>query len=223
MKYTIDSNHREYFLQHQAIEFDALLDSPKLQTLNQIIGQIVNQSSPEKQFVQGRDLWRQNEFIRKIVMQKKFARIASELTEQKIIRLGYDQLIPAPIAPILFGNSADPYYNFLNKTMMLSEFSGLQGTVCGLLLCVQGVGLEAGGESPFSTIMGNGVFISPDCVIDFKELYNRPGYLYFLIVYCQSSTVYIHQNHDLHADAMRNLGYSYGDKLKDKFNPILLR
>lgn len=223
MKYTIDSNHRDYFLEHQAIEFDALIDPIKLSSLHQALSRVLDTPYSDKIFIQGRDLWRSSDFIRKVVTQKKLAQIASDLTEKKIIRLGFDELIPTPGSTPGSNNATDPYHNLLDKKIKLAEFTGLQGVLSGLVLCLQGGGAEALGVTPFSTQPGNGVFLGPDFEIDFKELYERPGYLYFLIVYCQSSTVYVYQANDPHPQVMKALGYSYGDTLKDKLNPILLR
>ena len=52
--------------------------------------------SPEMLFLQGRDLWRSSPSLHKLAAQVRFAEIASELIEKKPLRLGYDQLIPAP-------------------------------------------------------------------------------------------------------------------------------
>jgi hypothetical protein len=188
--------------------------------LHQSLEKTVQGQTPEKIFITGRDLWRSHEAIRKVVTQKRLAQIASELTEQKPVRLGFDELFSDPGSIKM----QDSYHQLLEKKMKLSDITSLQGTICGLMLCLQGSGVQPC-EVPtaFSTTAGNGIFLSPDFVIDFQELYERQGYLYILIVYCQSSTVYIHQSLDPHAHALKALGYTYGDKLKDKLNPILIR
>lgn len=46
---------------------------------------------------------------------------------------------------------------------------------------------------------------------------------YLLIVYAENSATYVHKNQDLHAHLMKELGYVYGDRLKDKIHPLLIK
>ena len=76
----------------------------------------------------------------------------------------------------------------------------------------------------FSAKAGNGVFFSPQATIDFQILFTkRQGFAYILVVYVQSTTVYILNTNDPHAHTLKKYGYVFGDKLSDKSNPIIYR
>jgi len=216
MKQTSDSQHRNYFNQHQLVEFEQLLIPAQLQQLKGAVSIALTEktgaeATPQKLFEGGRDLWRAHDNVRKIVGFKDLARIASELLEQSTIRLGYDMFFPG--------------VDLMGRTMTLQEMSSLQGVICGLMVCLEGSTSSETEETPsiFARKAGNGVYFRPELLIDFSELNNRPGHSYLLIVYVQASTVYIFQENDPHAHAMKSLGYSFGDKLSDKLNPILIR
>lgn len=234
MKFALDSNHRDFFQKNLAIEFDGLLDEKHLIPFKSHINMALaarlkekkEPQSPENLFMAGRDLWRMDASIRKIDAHRKFAEIASELITHKPLRLGYDQYIPAPPAPQVLGHHRTPYDDLLHRTPSLEEISSLQGLLCGLMLCIQAPDTIETQDTHaiFSAKAGNGVFFSPQAIIDFQALvHKRQGFAYILIVYVQSSTVYILNTEDPHAHTLKNYGYVFGDKLSDKSNPIIYR
>lgn len=235
MKFTLDSSHRDYYLQHRAIEFDALLTPIELKQLKKAVSlslsertgfepEKLSKATPECLFMAGRDLWRTHEALKKIILQRRLAEIAAELTEKKPIRIGFDELFPETGTPDVVSTLKDPYHLLLNKKRLLSEICCLQGILCGLMLCLEGDATPSDEKlSPFSRLSGNGVFLSPDFPIDFKELYERPAHTYLLIVYCQDSALYIYQPDDPHGNILKQMGYSFGDKLKDNLHPVMIR
>ena len=218
MKFTIDSQHREYFRQHLAIEFDDLLASAQLKKLTKALFLVLSErmgldqekaskATAEQLFMAGRDLWRAHDTVQKVITQRRLAEFASELTGQKTIRLGFDEFFPDPGPKSVFSKIADPYHKLLNKKIVLSEICCLQGVLCGLMLCLEGDGTKADEQlSAFTRVPGNGVYMGPDFLIDFTELYERLGHKYLLIVYSQSSTVYIHQKEDPHGACHETTG-----------------
>jgi hypothetical protein len=234
MKFAVDSNHRDYFHKNQAIEFDALLTEKQVKLLASHIKLALsarlnsnNSISPENNFLAGRDLFRLDPIIRKIVIQKHLAEIASELIDQKPLRLGYDQFIPFPPTQQILDHHQSPYCHLLNSTPTLQEMSSLQGVLCGLLICIEAkVKFDDHPEEErtfFSRKAGNGVFYHPNAKLNFADLVKSPGCSYLLVVYVHSTTVYILNTLDPNTYLLKNYGYSLGDKLTDKLNPIIIR
>src|SRR5262249_25423812 len=135
MKFAIDSNHRDYFQKNHTIEFDGLLNENQLVVLKSRLNETLKARlkekkvalpAPENLFREGRDLWRTDEPLRKIVAHRKFGEIASELISQKPLRLGYDQYISPPPPQILLGHQQTTYALLLSKVLSLEELSSLQ-------------------------------------------------------------------------------------------------
>ena len=63
----------------------------------------------------------------------------------------------------------------------------------------------------------------PRISIPFAELSQNPDSLYLLIAYVSDSAVYILNEQDPHVHFLKSLDYTFGDKLKEKTHPILIR
>ncbi len=227
MKFAVHFQHRDYFNKQGFIEFQDLLSPAQLDPLNHSIQEVLAQrmnipviglseAQPQLLFLQGYDLWRSNPTIRKTVASPKLAEIASELTQQQPLRLGFDEYFPSPLN-----------YLELLKQGDLNGLSCIQGIVCGLMLCLKGPAVEspttAAASSIFSRIPGHAVFFHPTSPIDLQELGSNSEYAYLLITYVKSNAVYTFQPNDPHTHALKQWGYSFGDKLSDKLNPILTK
>lgn len=245
MKFSVASEHRNYFQNKQTIEFEALLSSDQTRQLvvaietvlskrlNVRTGQLKQQQA-ETLFLSGHDLWRQNDYIKRIATQPRLAEIASELIEQKKLRLGYDQYFPFPKQRIA-DNVLNPYADLLLKQPTLKDISSVNGLLCGLMLCLNNIeNEESPPENPqgkdllppvnlFSKKAGHGVYFSPEARIDFRQLLHHPEQNYLLIVYTQQLSQYILTEADPHTHSLKRLGLVFGDKLTDKLNPIVCR
>jgi hypothetical protein len=235
MRHTISSEHLDYFQKLNLIEFEELLtedqlkkldgaiDAALLQRLN-ISPTLMERQTATQLFTAGRDLWRSHEAIRKIVTAPRLAKIASELTRKRIVRLGYDQFFPY-VKPFSNLIAAGPYVDLLNQTTTIGAVSSLQGITCGVMLCLQcGEEIErAVGSDIFATTPGHGVFFNTEALIDFSQLFQRPNAKYLMLVFTQQAAVYLFNKNDPNNSSLRQIGYSYSDKLKDKLNPILYR
>lgn len=220
MKFTIDYNHRDYFQKNGAIQFEELLSEEQAAKLLKHANTVLSNrlktpfSTPENLFFAGRDLYKSDPEISKIVSQKGFAEIAYELLHKKPIRLGYDQFIP----------SGSKSY-FASAQLSLQQLGSLQGVIGGLILCIKAPDSthQESKTLAFPAKVGHGTFLSAEATIDFSELSKYSGSSYLLIVYASESSVFILNETDPFAIAMKNYGYSLGDKLKDKINPIVFR
>jgi hypothetical protein len=235
MKLVVDANHKEYFEKHQAIEFEGLLGGPQLEALQMCLKISLSSridadlnkldSTPQqKLFMAGRDLWRTDPFLSKIVRQKQLAEIASELIHRRPIRLGYDQFFPCPSMKLL-PHQQDTYSQLLMKEATLQEISAMQGVLCGLMLCLESnpSAVSAMETSIFSPKAGNGVFFNAERKISFQEIFERQGCSYLLITYVGIHSVYMLNLQDPQVHNLKSYGYVFGDKLSDKLHPILYR
>lgn len=71
---------------------------------------------------------------------------------------------------------------------------------------------------------GNVTYFAPEEQIDFAELSALGSKGQFLmVVYVAKTTLYIMQNRDPHVHALKQLGYAFGDRLRDNIHPIIHR
>lgn len=177
---------------------------------------------PQGLFEAGRDLWRDSSDILSLISQRKVVEIASRLVKQKPLRLGFDQLFP-PAATALEGRE-DSYHHFLRKKSSLAQVCSLQGVACGLILRLDPLSHASLLQEPcFPQKTANGVFLHPDAVMDWPYLLGRGGSRFYLVVYAQPVSLYVLNRSDPQAKALKNFGYSVGDRLKDTLNPIVFR
>lgn len=256
MKYAVASEHRDFYQKQHAIEFESLLSSEHLRQLiaadDTVLAErlgvkpedVKNQAS-HKLFMAGRDIWRSDEYLKRFIVHSHLSEIASELIEQKPLRLGYVQFFPGPPRRLNPHSQPDPYAQFLQHQHSLKEVSCLQTVLCGLMLCLSSFGTEPEENrkgfniveantasldqatvqpvSVFCKKAGNGIFFTPDVPIDFQQLWEHPGQTYLMIVYTHFVTQYILNENDPHGHALKRLGYVFGDRLSDKLNPIVHR
>ena len=196
MPFATAKEHRDFFRDHQRIEFENLLtDSQCLQ---------IQKATRARDA--GRDLWRDNAAIKKIVCNRDFAQIASELMGVRELRIGYDQMVD--LLP--------------KESASLVDISCIQGVVCGLIICIQKPSDE---EEEFSEFfpqhVGTGIFFSAETPIPFEDLAEAHQGSYFMIAYAAKDAVYIHQDRDPSLHKWKSLGYAFGDRLQDLLHPII--
>ena len=234
MNFAVDGSHRDFYRKHQWIEFEGLLSPARLLAIEKEIHEVLCKRigipdkekpsaeeplfSEDAEFRAGRDLWRGRQSLKKIALSKNLAQVASEIIEQKPLRIGYDQFLPSPLLGLEENNF---YTDLLKTTPTLQEMSPLQGVLCGLLICLKSTPNEEKPSTLFSPVAGNGVLFAPDHPIAFDELVSRQGSKYLLIAYAGSKSVFIHQSGDTHPSHFKKLGLNFGDRLNDLLNPIV--
>lgn len=231
MNFSVVREHRNFFKQHHWLECEGVLAPAELSRLKGGIAEALaqragKQSSVEKmgaeeKFLLGRDLWRSAPVLKKTVLGKSLAGVASELIEHKPLRFGYDMLFPS-INHAQAKSGA--YADLLSRTPTLAEMSCIQGVLCGAMLCIDGpaaIAEEKSASSLFSSVPGNGVFFSPDWHLPLHEIDSRQGFTYLLLVYTKANAVYLLQEGDPHVHTFKHLGYNFGDRLNDLHNPVV--
>lgn len=224
MKFSLEPSQRDFFRKNNALELEALLSTQQVALLQEGVLEVSanffpkNNPDPKDFFLKAHDLWRINEKIKKITLNRSLADLAYELISEKPIRLGFDQLLP----PLL--NSKSDYPSLYIKDSF-RKISAVQDLICILILCVSGNGNAPRFEDgdPFPSQPGNGVYLSPDYQINYQHLFSRTNQTFFLIAYSGKYSQYLLIEEDPHRHALKKLGYVFGDTLHDSLNPILLR
>lgn len=217
-KFAVDPHHRDYFQKQHTIEFEELISEPHLKELRNDLANLLSKAPPAKHFEEGRDLWRRTASFKRLARNVAFAEIAADLTNHTQLRLGLDQFFP-PFEP-----SEPPYSNYLKGGFSLAESSSIQGVVCGLMLCLKAPSKP--NEQPsqlFSAKAGNGIFFDPNWLMPLQEKAGRSDGEYLLIVYAEPNAVYIQQQNDPLTHLWKGFDYVYGDKLKEKTHPLVLK
>ena len=235
MKFAVAKEHRDFFNKNHYVEFEGLIapnqikeildgiDSALSQRLSINKEQLIRQP-PEKLFMTGHDLWRMNESVKRVVLNNSLAEIASQLLEQSPLRLGYDQFFPKNMRSFYRKNA---YADLLINAKSLLDFSSIQGVLCGLMISLESDQdsrvVSEGVIDIFSKNTGNGIFFKPDATIDFQSLANNYTGQYLLIVYVQPASVYLFKEQDPHTHFLKGLGHVFGDRLSDRWHPIVFR
>lgn len=245
MKLAISPEQRHFFRKHRKLELEGLLSTEQLKKINSslegVIGKRLN-VRPDRAFLEppgriytaGRDVWRSEDVLKKLVLNSQFAELASELIEFKPLRIGFDQLYPSLPVEARPMDHSDPYRETLLRPQNLKELSCIQGVLCALAICL------VGSESPvlaedsegvatpsapviFPNVAGNGVIFDPQTTIDFRSILQKEPHRYLLITYTQATSLYFLQETDPLTHEMKRLGYVFGDRLSDKLHPIVYR
>lgn len=234
MKLAIIKEHRDFFQKNGLIEFEDFLTEEQIQAFDQGINQALAQKtglsaekwrqlSSDQLFVQGRDLWRSDEGLRKLTCQPRLAQIVSELIEQKPLRLGYSQLLTVRQSEPS-GKQPTVSSQFFQQQASLNDVSCLSGVACGLLLCLSGAEEE---ESHASDIFpykpGHAILFQPTLTVPWEQIYQHAGQRFYLITYTYLLAHYQLQPKDPHTHLLKHLGYVFNDKLSDRLNPVVFR
>lgn len=208
MKFAVSAEQRDYLRKKGILPIEGLLRAHELRELNLGIAEVQKEFSKQDPWMVGRDLWRRNEKIKKIVFSKRLAELAFELLQKKPLRIAFDQFLPPN-----FG---------LQKT--LPKDCSIQEASCitllhGLyILCLK---TDKSDDNDELEAQGGGYFVLPSSPFPFEMI--KPSCSYFLIGYGDLFSQYLFQPNDPHVHFLKSFGYVFGDKLHERFHPLLLR
>lgn len=147
-----------------------------------------------------RDLFRASEQMRKSVLPRNLVDLVLELGVSRPLRFGLDQLISS---------------GMFSKGGSLEKLFCLQGIEVGIFYPLE----EGPEESFFPTRPGDVLLVKGERHLPVHTIESKM----MLAVLVRSTSVYIRNLRDPHAHALKELGYAYGDKLKDQFHPVVCR
>lgn len=157
----------------------------------------------------GRDLWRSEESLKTLLVQKLFP-LAAVLGGKRSLRVACDQWIPAD-------------YTW-NKSCALKDLFSVQGIVIGALICDTECTLPVRGPLgllPLPSKPANILFFKSHILLDWPQLLQSSLTDMYLIAYALPNAVYIQNTQDPATNDLKHLGYGFGDPLKNEFHPLL--
>lgn len=151
MHYALAPEQKKFFEWHGAIVFDNLWDSEALEAVHAAMQAVlarrldvsvdkIERYTSQQHYVVGRDLWRGDLAVKKLVTSLPLAELAAELFGRRPLRLAYDQYLPSWRAkPPSQRDVAElcSYAHLLERSATLEETSSIQGLVGGALICLQ--------------------------------------------------------------------------------------
>lgn len=224
MKFSINSEQRNFFRKNGIIEFENLLSKEKVENLKRGFEEILVElvpnlikASPKEIFLKGRDLFRKSAKVKKEITHHRLLALLFELVQEKPIRLGFDQVFPP------FNENF--YSEFFLKKKSFESFSSVQNLLCLLNICIQGEGpppdLQEG--DPFPSKPGNGIFFAPTYEVDFEKLNLHKDQTFLLIGFTQQHSQYLYMPEDPQCHILKKIGYVFGDHLDDSLHPVIFR
>lgn len=243
MKHFVAPEHLNHFRKHQIIELEGLFTSEQSVQLFQKVEQtllerlkipphLLETLSPYKKFLAGRDLWRNDMAIRKTVTNHNFLETVATLTDQSILRMGYDQYIPTMASD---SQKLDENYTGLfNRQCTVEMISCLQGIVAGAIILLKGEPqlteqteqaeqAEPVDQSILPSKPGNVVIFGAQADLDFSQLLKSYNQEYLLVTFTERKSVYVYREADPNTHFLKNLGYNLSDRLNDRLHPIVYR
>lgn len=239
MKFITSNEQQKNFQKNRAIEFEDFLSLKQIDQIKEWIdisiaerihipAHYLEMQSAANLFHSSRDLWRSNIHLQKLILQKNWAEIASELTSKTLLRIAFDQLLIPDLNP----EKTTPFSQLLQQeTTTLEEFSTIQGVTCGLMICLESeknskeetVENSQEYHSIFPSQPGNAIYFLPNASIDFTKFCRERTGRFLLIVYAQQKSNYIYQPKDPNTHFLKQLGYVFGDPLKETLHPFIYR
>jgi hypothetical protein len=229
MRLAIDSQHLYYFNTQHYVSFEELVSKQEMTRLVQEITLTINErlsvklAQKNQDIFPLRDLWRENEYLQRFVRKKSLLHVLSQLTEERKISLGYDLVLGKRQS--LFPNEKFTDFSLPSYPgkQTLQQVSSCQEVLGGILVFCgnkeDGIKVALS-ENEEEIKPGQFVFLHKECEIDFVSLMNQESV--YLLVFGKPPLVYIHNAQDPYHYSWRDLGYEFGDRLKDKTHPQIL-
>jgi len=156
----------------------------------------------------GRDLWRNSPVLKKLLLSRKLSQLPLELTDSSSLRLAFDHGFP-------------PQFS-LPKPTPLKDLFCIQGLACVLLCRFSSTPFSFPakpplGLLPFPQKPGNLLLVQPHVLIAWPK---EPIGLY-AVGYADPNAVFVQNERDPAVQGMKELGYHFGDTLKNELHPLV--
>ncbi len=216
MRTLITAQQISFFAQNGYIEFEGVSFDPDQifasarSALEARAKSTLSRTPSDRLYMLGRDLWREQSVLETLLL-RQLAPIALNLVA-KPLRLGCDQWIP----------SGYPW----KKAAPFKELFSIQGLALGVVLCSEEISSPTQaplGLLPLPKNPSSILFFKPELLIDWPSLVKIPSLDLYFAAYAHLNAVYIHNPNDPSGNALKQMGYHFGDPLKNDAHPILLQ
>lgn len=226
MRFALNSDHKDYYAKNGFIEFEEFLDANSVAALQKEIdatlcarlktSSIRMAELPRKAiFESGFDLWRDNASIKQTLFKTTFTEIAAQLFQANLLRAAFDQYIDT-------GPGTD---SPLTAPLSLNDFSCANPLSGAFIIRLSETPIDPCDPQvcPVPSKAGSAIFLSPDKVIPWSELFSQKDLRILILAYGSKRTFYRLEKNDPHTHLWKRLGYVFGDLLKDNLHPVLFR
>lgn len=162
-----------------------------------------------------RDLWRKNPSLKDFLLSRKIAQMALHLTGKSVLQLACDQWFP-------------PDFFKEGKTIKFKDFFSIQGIAIVFLMQLQPGVLKKPAKAlpvglfPFPERgQGCALIVHSDLLISWPPLVASFGL--YAVAFSLSPAIYIQNSNDPAALFLKQLGYSYGDRLTHETHPRIVK
>ncbi len=203
-KFAIDIQHIDFYKEHGFLEIENLISPALLEVLSLDLLDY----SPD----QSRYLSRKHDAFQKVIKNKSIKNLALELTSKSLLKHGLDMLITIEDKE----KHKDPVY-----FRQLFSYTGIALGLC-INLSSDDIAREENNSEHdclFPSKRRSGTFFQPSKAIDFSYLTKHEKQL--LILFCYTDSRYKLNPLDPFAHDVKNEGMSFGDKLSDKYHPLI--
>jgi len=213
MTITLTSQQTSFFIKNGFLELEGLFTSLEAKKYHVAILETLEKRKEKDPIVQGRDLWRDSPTLKSLVCSRKLSTVALLATGKSTIRLACDQWFP-------------PSYTHA-KPEKLKDLLSIQGILCGMLIQLQPGTFEIPekisplGLLPFPQAQGSVLLVKPTLLLNWPSISTQLGL--YLVVYSEPASVYIQNPQDRAGTSLKQLGYGYGDRLKNETHPTFSR
>ena len=215
MRLALTKDHLDFFYRNHYIELEDLLTPQQVETLAQGIEDVLTKRmgdvfrTPKKVYLAGQNCWNDDPRIRKVVLSRDLAEIASQLTKERTVRLAFDQ--------VLCGSLSGE--KIFDEPLHLQDLSSIQKVTCGLILNISS---SEELDDPLPKKPGSATFFSLRHPLSFDYLSETSNLTQLMIVYAVDNALYTHNPIDPHTHALKKLHYGFGDHVRPHTHPIVL-
>ena len=245
MKYIVENKHREFYQSAGWVTLGSLWTEAQLNEMTQQLRKTlairlncsesrIEQQTATNKYLQGRDLWRENVDLRRLITMRSVATVQAELSTKHSLRLAFSLLLWSGPQESLLPNVLP----WAGQAASLENCCSIQGMAGAVLIALTHPTLlppiepvtepsdEEDEEEPPAPIQypgeqGETVFIAPSLSWQLPPS-EEPG-LFCLIGYASVSARYYIEKRDPFTHTLKTMGYSSGDRLNETLHPIVCR
>jgi hypothetical protein len=216
MRFKITGDHRKVFEKQGFIAFENVLPKSLVveaaagvdTVLSKRLKKLIDTASPHELFKVGRDVWRQEGVVSRLVQNRAMAQIGAELFKESRLLLAFDQSLRATATVGLI--EIEP--------MSLAEMSSIQPLAGAALVRLKGGAMPSPLLPPLETDV---VFITPQLQIPWPLFFQESHHSFILIAYAPAKAQYLLEKKDLHTHELKKLGYVFGDRIRPPHHPVV--
>jgi len=209
MRQTLTEQQTAFFTKNGYIEFENVLDTdPLFAAAKATLDKRLKSTSPEALYTVGRDLWRSDPTLQTFLT-NKLAPLIRALTRKPRLHLACDQWIPEGFSR--------------KKQGLCSDLFSIQGLAIGALISERSTlppKRSPLGLLPLPAHSGNVLFFRTNLILDWPRIDKIAPNLY-LAVYALPNAVYVENLKDPATNALKSLGYGFGDPLRNEHHPFV--